>query len=117
MTNVTIEGFVTHDPVVKKTKSGKNLCDFSVAVNHSSSGDNEPKVSFFDVETWEGVAEFSSANIRRGSKVIVFGSLRQDRWENTEGKIRSKVKIIANSVRYFENHASEKTNEKVAASA
>ena len=55
-TAATIEGFVTHPPVIKKTKTGKSLCTFSIAVNHYSSPDAEPRVSFIDVETWEKVA-------------------------------------------------------------
>ncbi len=117
MSNVTIEGFVTANPVVKKTKTGKNICDFSVAVNHNPTSEGEPKVSFFDVETWEGLADYSSSHIKKGSKVIVFGTLKQDRWENTDGKIKSKIKIVANTLRNFEKAGHEQSDEKIALSA
>jgi len=99
----TIEGFVTHDPVVKKTKTEKTVCTFSLAVNHYTKADAEPKVSFIEVETWEKIAEVCADSITKGRRVMVIGSLRQDRWENPDGKIRSRLKIVAGEVRFLES--------------
>ena len=44
-TTATVEGNVTHEPALKKTKTGKNVCTFSLAVNHYSADDAEKKVS------------------------------------------------------------------------
>lgn len=99
----TIEGFVTHEPVSKTTKTGKSLCTFSLAVNHYSKKDEPPKVSYIDVETWEKIAESCTRNIDKGKRVIIIGSLRQDRWENDEGKSQSRLKIIGNEVRIIES--------------
>ncbi len=101
--NATIEGFVTQDPTLKKTKTDKHVCTFSLAVNHYSKEDTDPKVSFIDVETWERLAEFCSGSISKGKRVMVIGSLRQDRWENKEGKRQSRIKIVGNEVRFLEN--------------
>jgi len=102
-TTATIEGFVTQDPILKKTKTDKQVCTFSLAVNHYSKEDTDPKVSFIEVETWEKLAEFCSGAISKGKRVIVIGSLRQDRWENKEGKRQSRIKIVGNEVRFLEN--------------
>jgi single-strand DNA-binding protein len=99
----TIEGFVTHDPVLKTTKTGKALCTFSLAVNHFSPADSEPKVSFIDVETWEKIAEGCSRSVSKGRHVMVIGPLRQDRWEGNDGKTQSKIKIVGSEVRFLEN--------------
>jgi len=99
----TIEGFVTHDPTVKKTKTGKSLCSFSLAVNHYSKKDEAPRVSYIDVETWEKIADSCSKNINKGKRVIIIGAIRQDRWENDDGKVQSRLKIIGNEVRILES--------------
>ena len=102
-TTATVEGNVTHEPALKKTKTGKNVCTFSLAVNHYSANDNEKKVSYIDVETWDKLAEVSSKNINKGRRILVIGTLRQDRWEGTDGKKQSRIKIVGKEIRYLES--------------
>ncbi|HNX23535.1 MAG TPA: single-stranded DNA-binding protein [Spirochaetota bacterium] len=96
--NATIEGFVTHDPLAKTTKTGKSVCTFALAINHYSKSDEPPRVSFIEVETWEKMADICSKNITKGKRVLVTGSLRQDRWEDDKGKMQSRLKIVGNEV-------------------
>jgi single-strand DNA-binding protein len=110
--NVTIEGFVTHDPSVKKTKTGKDVCNFSIAINHYTRADSEPQVSYIDVETWEKLARVCSDNITRGKRVMVIGALKQDRWEGKDGKPQSKIKIVCRDIRFLESLKANKENEK-----
>ena len=109
--NATIEGFVTHEPVLKATKTGKSLCTFSVAVNHFSRADSDPKVSYIDVETWEKVAELCSRSVNRGRRIMVIGKLRQDRWEGKDGRMQSKIKIVGNEIRFLESPERTKKEE------
>lgn len=99
----TIEGFVTQDPQLKKTKTGKSVCTFSIAVNHYSKTEDPPRVSFIEVETWERIAEMCSNNVKKGKRLMIIGNLRQDRWENEEGKARSRIKIVGNEIRFLES--------------
>ena len=98
----TIEGFVTQDPTLKETKTGKHVCSFSLAVNHFSKADTDPKVSFIDVETWEKLGQMCSKSIAKGRRVMIIGSLRQERWEGKDGKKQSRIKIVGNEVRFLE---------------
>lgn len=98
----TIEGFVTQDPVLRTTKTGRSLCVFSLAVNHYTKDSSDPKVSYIDVETWEKLADICAHSITRGKHVMVIGTLRQDRWEGPDGKIQSKIKIVGSEVRFIE---------------
>ena len=98
----TIEGNATREPVLKKTKTGKNVCHFTLAVHHYSKEDDEPKVSFIDVETWDKLADICSSAITKGKRVMVVGTLRQDRWEGQDGKKQSRLKIVGKEVRFLE---------------
>lgn len=98
----TIEGFATHDAVSRTTKTGKNVCSFSLAINHFSKADEDPRVSYVDVEAWEKTADYCSKKITKGKRIMVMGTLRQDRWEGKDGKAQTKIKIIANEVRLIE---------------
>ena len=107
----TIEGFVTHEPVVKTTKTGKSVCSFSVAVNHFTRENSDPSVSYIDVETWEKLADLCAKNVTKGKRIIVIGPLRQDRWEGNDGKTQSKIKIVGSEVRFIERSSPESTQE------
>ncbi len=101
--SATIEGYVTHNPETRMTKTGKNVCQFSVAINHYLGAEREPQVSYIDVETWEKLADVCAANVAKGRRVIVVGTLRQDRWDDAEGKKHSKIKIVGRDVKFVEN--------------
>ena len=64
--SATVEGFTTNDPVLKHTKTGKNVCNFALTVRHHSEGGGDPKVSFIDIESWGNLADFCSNNIQKG---------------------------------------------------
>ena len=94
----TLEGNLTAAPILKKTKTGKSVCSFSVAVNHPSNSEEKP-VSYFEIESWEGRAEWAIKNLEKGTRVLVIGEPRQDRWEDMDGNARSKVKVVADQIR------------------
>jgi single-strand DNA-binding protein len=102
-TAATVEGYVTQPPIVRKTKTGKSLCMFSLAIRHFTQPDVEPKVSFMDVETWEKLADTCSEKVDKGKRVLVIGTLRQDRWEGKDGKLQSKIKLVGNKIRFLES--------------
>ena len=111
ISSATVEGFVTHEPVSRETKTGKKVCNFSVAINHFSGPDAQPKVSYIDIETWEKVADICTRNVNKGKRVMVIGELRQDRWEGKDGRIQSKIKVIGNHIRFLGRPLGEKNEE------
>ena len=108
----TLEGFITHEPVSKQTKTGKSLCQFSMAINHFSKENDEPKVSYVDVETWNKTADICSKYLSKGKHVMVIGNLRQDKWETKEGKMQSKIKVVGNEVIFLDSR--RETKDKLA---
>ncbi|GBF51729.1 ssDNA-binding protein [Leptospira ryugenii] len=100
---IILDGYLTQDPELKTTSQGKSVTNFSVAVNHNS-GYGEDKdadeVSYFEVEAWEKMGENCAEFLKKGSKVTVMGNLKQNRWKSSEGETRSKVKVIATTVRF-----------------
>ena len=98
--SVVVVGRLTRDAELKYTPSGTAVLDLSVAVNRSvKRGDGwEDEASFFDIVLFGKLAEGVAQYCTKGQQVGVQGSLRQDRWEK-DGVPRSKVKIIADTVR------------------
>jgi hypothetical protein len=63
-------GNLTKDPDCKTTKSGKPVCNFSIAINNKIND----SVTFVDVETWNKSAENCSRFLSKGRKVLIEGS-------------------------------------------
>ncbi len=108
---VEIDGFVTRDPQIKETKSGKSLCTFTLAMNHHSGVDATPRVSYIDIETWSSLADLCAQNVKKGKKVLVAGKLRQDRWEGKEGKMQSRIILVGREVRFLDQPKAEDKSE------
>ncbi len=99
--SIVLEGHVVRDPDSKTTPKGTNVCSFPIAVNRayrSSTGERKEEVSFFDVETWGNLAEQCATGCNKGRGIRVAGRLKQNRWQDSEGKTQSRIKIIAEHV-------------------
>jgi len=93
---VILEGNFCRDSESKFTKNGKIIATNSLAYNESyKKGDEFVKVThYFDITSFGAVAE-KLVQFKKGDAVRVEGSLKQDRWDDPEGKKRSKVYVVA----------------------
>jgi single-strand DNA-binding protein len=110
--SILIEGNLVRDPMFRSTAKGTPLCTFSLASNRYYKHDSgtEKEVSFFDVEAWSKLAENCRENGRKGRGVRVVGRLKQDRWNDAEGKTHSKVSIIAEHVEFRPDFKKDEEN-------
>lgn len=97
LNHITIMGRLTRDPELRRTQSGKAVTNFTVAVDRDF---GEKQTDFLDVVAWEKKAEFIERFFRKGSMIIVDGSLQSRRWEDKNGNKRVSFEIMANSI-YF----------------
>ncbi|WP_321992748.1 single-stranded DNA-binding protein [Marispirochaeta aestuarii] len=51
-------------------------------------------------ETWADTAETRAKVLKKGRGVRIFGRLKQDRWEDAEGKTQYRIKIVADRVEF-----------------
>lgn len=104
--SVILNGRLTKDPEYSVANSGTPICKFSIAVN----GYKENDVSFFNVVCFKGLAENVNKYCHKGSQVSISGELKQDRWQDKEGKNRSTINIIANKVQFIGGKPQSNTN-------
>jgi len=102
LNSILIEGNLTKDPDVSYTSKGTAVCKFSVGCNRSWKQDEQTQkeVSFFDVSAWGRQAEVCGEYLKKGRGVRVVGRLKQDRWTDAEGKVRSRILIVAEHVEF-----------------
>jgi single-strand DNA-binding protein len=102
LNSILIEGNLVRDPLLRSTPKGTQICTFSLASNRFFRQDSglEKEVSFFDVETWAKLAEHCYNLGHKGRGVRVVGRLKQDRWNDANGKPHSKISIVAEHVEF-----------------
>jgi len=113
LNSILIEGNLVKEPVSRTTTKGTANCTFTIASNrfYKQESGYEKEVSFFDVETWAKLAESCQAKGNKGRGVRVVGRLKQDRWNGTDGKARSKVVIVAEHVEFRSEYKKEKEEQ------
>ena len=118
LNSILLEGNLVRDPESGETPKGTQFCKFSIASNryYKQEGSKVDEVSYFDVEVWSKLAESCHTNLEKGRGVRVVGRLKQDRWQDEEGRGRTKVKIVGEHVEFKphfkkmnETESSEKT--------
>jgi len=118
LNSILLEGNATRQPELKNTPKGTSVCTFTVASNRffRMGESTQKEVSFFDVETWSSLAERCAQEINKGRGVRVVGHLKQDRWQDTEGKPRSSIRIVAEHVEFkpVANKANKDLNKAIA---
>ncbi|MCL2444042.1 MAG: single-stranded DNA-binding protein [Treponema sp.] len=102
LNSILIEGNLVRDPLLRTTPKGTQVCSMTLASNRFYKQDSgfEKEVSFFDVETWAKLADACYARGKKGRGVRVVGRLKQNRWNDPEGKSHSRVSIVAEHVEF-----------------
>jgi single-strand DNA-binding protein len=119
LNSILIEGNMVRDPLFRSTPKGTPVCTFSLASNRFFKQDSglEKEVGFFDVETWAKLAEQCSTLGHKGRGVRVVGRLKQERWNGSDGKPRSRITIVAEHVEFRPEFKKEAEAEKTGARA
>ena len=115
MNKVFILGHLVRDAEMRYANNGSGVANVTVAVNRSYGDETD----FIDVTIWDRgnykQAEYNK-DAQKGDLVLVKGELRQDRWENSDGEKRSKLKINADKVVNFSqkpNNTQQDSNDVV----
>lgn len=100
---MTIAGNLTRDPEVRHTQSGQAVASFSVASTPQKYNkdtreweDDEPV--FTDCVLWGKPAENFAASARKGSRVLVTGSMKTRSYKDKEDNLRSKTELVVDEI-------------------
>ncbi len=99
---IILIGNLTKDPEVRYTPQGTPVATFRLAVNskYKQGSDLKEETLFIDVVVFGKQAETCGQYLSKGSSALVDGRLQERRWES-DGQQRSKVEVIAQSVRFL----------------
>lgn len=105
LNSVLLEGNLTRDPEqVTIGENGTVMAKFPIAVNrYYKKGGNETveEVLFITIQVWGNLAEGCLTYLQKGRGVRVVGRLRQDRWNDKEGKAHERIIVVAEHVEFM----------------
>ena len=103
LNKVILMGHLTADPELKQTSgSGVSVCSFSIGVNRrfSRSEQGGQDVDFINIVTWRQQAEFVSKYFKKGSCIVIVGSLQTRSWTDNQGQKRYATEVVADEVSF-----------------
>ena len=98
MNVVTLIGNLASDVELKELGGDKRVAQFVLAVDRWG---QDKGADFFRVSAWDKQAESCGRFLSKGKRVAVDGRLRSRSWEEPDGKRRTAVEVVANSVQFL----------------
>ena len=106
LNKVMIIGNLGADPEMRYTANGKAVTSFRVAVSRSyqgAEGDRREETEWFQVVTWDRLAELCSQFLQKGRKAYVEGRLQTRSWEGQDGQKHYRTEVIAQTVLFLDS--------------
>ena len=102
LNKVILMGHMTADPELKQTTSGISVCSFSIGVNrrYSKADQGQKNVDFINIVTWRQQAEFVSRYFKKGSSIVICGSIQTRDWTDSNGQKRYATEVVADEVSF-----------------
>ena len=103
LNRVILIGRLTRDPELRYTPSGTAVAGFSLANNRSYAvtGEKKDQVSYFDCVAWAKLGEIITEYCKKGHRIAVEGRLQQRRWDDQDGKKRSKTEVVVENFQFL----------------
>ena len=98
LNRITLVGRLTRDPELRTTSTGKDVVEFSIAVNKRIKPADGADADFFRVKAWGQTASYVGEYIGRGRLVSVDGRLESRKYTDKDGNNREIVEIVAENV-------------------
>jgi single-strand DNA-binding protein len=93
----TVLGCLGADPVLRYTKSGMAVTNLRLATSvRRKEGPEE--TTWHRVVLWDKQAELAEKYLRKGNAIYVEGRLSESHWEDSDGKVRRSMELIANEL-------------------
>lgn len=99
MNNISLIGNLVATPELKGTSGGLEYCSFSIAVRREFAKNDD--VDFIPVKVWGKIANACCSNLKKGSKVAIIGTLRQERYADKDGNSKSFFNVVASNVEFL----------------
>ncbi len=106
LNNVFLIGRLVADPELRYTQKGAPVCDFRIACSrrykNRETGEWQEETLFINIVAWRRQAELANDYLKKGSAVLIEGSLRSRQWETNQGDKRSATEVVARRIQFLD---------------
>ena len=111
MNKLIIMGRLCADPEVRYGGANNTaVANFRIAVDRRFKRDGEPDADFFLITALGKQGEFAEKYLRKGTKILMEGEIRNNNYTNKDGVMVYQNQIIATSIEFAESKSSQSNN-------
>jgi single-strand DNA-binding protein len=106
LNKVMLIGNLGKDPEMRYTANGKAVATFSIACNRvfsGADGERREETDWFNIVTWDKLAEQCSQFLQKGRRAYIEGRLHTRSWEGQDGQKRYTTEVIAQTVLFLDS--------------
>ena len=112
MNKIILMGRLTRDPEVRYSDDNKAVGRFALAVDRKFKKDGGPTADFFNCTAFGKTAEFVEKYLKKGTKILLTGSIQNDNYTNGHGEQVYAMQVIVDEMEFAESkNAGSGTNE------
>lgn len=101
LNSVNLTGRFTKAPELRKTTTGKSVCQFTLAVNEGKDICHFPRVI-----AWNKAAESIYQYMKKGSRIGITGRLQTHSWNKNDGTTEYSTDIVVDKFVFLDGNAS-----------
>jgi len=107
MNKAILVGRLTKDPELRATSTGRNVCQFSIAVNRNFTNANgEREADFINCVVWDKQAENLVKYQKKGNQVAVEGRIQTRNYDDKDGKKVYVTEVFVSNVTFLDSKGS-----------
>ena len=108
LNRIFLIGRLGKDPVMNYTPSGTAVTKFTLAVNritrgNKEGGERQEETDWFNIVTWERLAETCNNYLHKGSRVFIEGRMQSHKYTDKSGAERIAWEVIASDMRMLDS--------------
>ena len=114
LNKIMVIGNLGADPAMRYTPNGNPVASFSLATGRTytgSDGEQKQETEWFNIVTWNQLAEQCNQFLTKGRQIYVEGRLKSNSWTGNDGQTRSRNEIIANRVLFLDRSGSQEAQQ------
>ena len=104
MNKAILIGRLTKDPELRTTPTGRNVCQFSIAVSRNFTNANgEREADFINCVVWDKQAENLVKYQKKGNQIAVEGRIQTRNYDDKDGKKVYVTEILASNISFLDS--------------
>jgi single-strand DNA-binding protein len=115
LNKIILIGNLGRDPEMTYTPNGKAITKFTMAVNRRSrdreTGDRREETTWFNVVTWDQLAETCNNYLHKGSKVYIEGRMGSRKYTDKDGVERTVWDVTAENMEMLDPKGASSSGE------